>query len=123
MSGNYSVAAKNYMLDQLGTVAVYASVHTTDPGSTGANEATGGTPAYARQPVTWSAASGGSKQASGTLSFDLPAGTYRYVGLWSAVSSGTYYGKILLPSAQTYAGQAVLPVLGTTLDLNAVASA
>jgi hypothetical protein len=123
VSGNYSVAAKNYMLDQLGTQALYVSVHTTDPGSTGTAEATGGSPAYARQGVTWNAAASGSKTASSTPSFDLAAGTYRYLGLWTAVTGGTYWGKILLPSAQTFGAQAVMPVSSTTLDLNAVASA
>lgn len=33
----------------------YISLHTGDPGTTGANEATGGSPAYARKLTTWAA--------------------------------------------------------------------
>lgn len=77
----------------LSNVATWASLHTGDPGTTGVNEATGGSPAYARKAITWAAVSGGTI-ASGTTAqtFDVPAGTYYHVGLWSANSSGTFYG-------------------------------
>lgn len=72
---------------------------TGDPG-TGTNhtgtEATGGSPAYARQAVTWAAASGGTKANSGSLTFDVPAGTYGYFGLFNASTGNTnnYRGYI-----------------------------
>jgi len=44
----YVAAAKNLMLDALGAVAVYVSLHTDDPGTIGSNEVSGGSPAYAR---------------------------------------------------------------------------
>lgn len=58
-----------------------------------ATEATGGSPAYARQLVTWSAASGGQKSNSGALTFDVPAGQYAFLTLWNALTGngGTQY--------------------------------
>lgn len=59
-------------------------------GSTAAaTEATGGSPSYARQAVTWSAASGGTKTNSGSLALDVPAGTYAFLTFWSASSGNT----------------------------------
>lgn len=63
-------------------------------GATAAStEATGGSPAYARQAVTWAAASGAQKSNSGALTFDVPAGTYAFLTLWNASTgnSGTQY--------------------------------
>lgn len=86
------------MLDALngGTVTsiiAYASLHSAYS-STGANELSGGSPAYAREAVTWSAASGSSKaSASVAAAFNVPGGTtVSFVGLWSASSGGTFAG-------------------------------
>ncbi len=119
----YAAAAKNYMLDQLGSVAVYASLHTANPGSTGTSEVTGGSPAYARKSLTWNAASTGSKTLSNTPTFDVPAGTtVAYVGLWSAASAGTYYGYIDVTD-EVYAAQGTYQITSGSVDLNATASA
>lgn len=95
--------AKNVMLDALGASgqALFVGIHTlTDPGTaTNANsgEATGGSPAYARQGVTWATASGGVKTNSATLTFDVPAGTYGFFTLWTAsgtANTNNYRGHI-----------------------------
>lgn len=63
-----------------------------DPG-TGTNftgtEATGGSPAYARQGVVWGAAASGQKLNTGALTFDVPAGSYGFFGLFNAVTGNT----------------------------------
>lgn len=82
-----TIAAKNTMLNAL-TVDT-ASLHTAFPGLTGANEVSGGTPAYARKAVTFGAAAGGSRALSAAVSFDVPATTVRWFGFWV---SGTYVG-------------------------------
>lgn len=99
MANRFTDTAKNAMLDSTaGTPAwppSHLSLHTGDPSTTGANEVTGGSPAYARQAMAWSAASGGSKAMSGTETFDIPAGTtVRYVGFFSASSGGTFWGYV-----------------------------
>jgi hypothetical protein len=54
-----------------------------------ATEATGGSPAYARQAVTWGTPSGGTVSNTGALTFDVPAGTYGFFTLWNASSGNT----------------------------------
>ena len=85
-------AGRNAALDGLATVATFASLHTGDPSTTGANEMTGGSPAYARKGITWAASASGQKSNSAACLFDVPASTVAYVGLWSAVTAGTFYG-------------------------------
>ena len=80
----------------------YISLHTADPGTTGASEVSGG--AYARVAVTWTASSGGSAASnSGALTINVPASTTAtYFGIWSAITSGTYYiGGALSPTVTT----------------------
>lgn len=94
----FTATANNQMLDALNggspsSIIGFASLHTAYS-ATGTNELTGGSPAYARQAVTWSAASGSSKaSASVAGAFNVPAAqTVAFVGLWSLVSSGTFAG-------------------------------
>jgi hypothetical protein len=94
----FSTTALDQMLDALNggsptSVIAYASLHTAYS-STGTSEVSGGSPAYARQAVTWSSAAAGSKaSASIAAAFNVPvATTVSFVGLWSAVSSGTFAG-------------------------------
>lgn len=84
---------KHVALNAIAGVAVFASLHTADPGTNGANEVTGGSPAYARKAITWNAASGGALDNNANPVFDVPATTVAYVGLWSAVTAGTFYGS------------------------------
>lgn len=85
-------AGRNATVDGLAAVATFASLHTGDPSTTGANESTGGSPAYARKAITYAAAATGTKANSAAITFDVPASTITHVGLWSAVTAGTFYG-------------------------------
>jgi hypothetical protein len=71
---------------------VYASLHTGNPGITGANEATGGS--YARQAVTLGAPSGGSESTSVALNFTgmpaVGAPGITHIAVWDAVSAGNF---------------------------------
>jgi hypothetical protein len=100
-----STAAKNAMLDHLAGLAVFASLHTADPGATGTNEVSGGSPAYARKAITWNAAASGNLDNNANPVFDVPAGTtVTHVGFWSAVSAGTWYGSADVTD-ETFAAQ------------------
>jgi hypothetical protein len=79
----------------------FVSLHTADPGTTGASEVSGGS--YARVAVTWGSPSGGSVANTGALTINLPASTTAgFFGIWSASSAGTYYiGGALSPSVTT----------------------
>ena len=77
-----STYMKNALLDGFfGVGAVTMSLHTADPGTTGANEVTGGS--YARQTISYGAADTGQIKNNGTATFaDLPAGTITHAGFW-----------------------------------------
>jgi hypothetical protein len=92
----FNTTAKHVMLDALDesvTQITHVGVHQlTDPG-TGTNatgtEATGGSPAYARQAVTWGAAAAEVKQNTNAITIDLPAGTYGFITFWNANTGNT----------------------------------
>ena len=114
--GAFVAAAKNTMLDSL-TVA-YASLHTGDPSTTGANESTGGSPAYARKAATINAAASSSRALNTDVTFDVPACTVKYVGYWSALTEGTFHGSDPVTN-EIFAAQGEYKVLaaGTTLAI------
>jgi len=117
----YSSYAKNSMLDHLGTEAVFASLHTSDPGDTGTAEhsTSGGSPVYARKAITWGTAGGGALAHGGAPVFDVPAGrTVLYVGMWSLVTGGVFYGAALV-TQEDFGAQGTYTLTGFDLDLNA----
>jgi hypothetical protein len=63
------------------------SVHTGDPGTTGANEASGGS--YARVPTTWAGSAVAGKVTGSDVNVNLPAGTFTHIGIWNG---GTFVG-------------------------------
>jgi len=94
----FSDVAVQRMLEALdesvATGAKFGSLHTAYS-SSGANEVTGGSPAYARKGLTWAAASGRSKATSAAAVFDVPGGTtIRWIGLSDAVTAGTFLGMV-----------------------------
>ena len=80
----------------------YLSLHSADPGTTGASELSGGT--YARQAYVPSTASAGA--VSNTLAITVPnAGSVAvtYDGIWTAATVGTYLIGAPLTSSVTSA--------------------
>lgn len=66
-------------------------------------EVTGGS--YARQAITWAAASGGSRANSAQLSIPIPAGvTVQSVGVWDALTAGNQQGFFQIGSTIRGAG-------------------
>jgi hypothetical protein len=117
MAGLFSNAGKNLMLDTLVAAADYVSAHTASPGDNGANEVNGGS--YARQTNTWNAASAGAVDNSNAPVIPIPAGTtVTHLGLWSALTVGTFYGYITLASSQAFSTAGNLTVTDLDLDLN-----
>lgn len=106
MSVNYHNAIANHGR----TLVTHVSLHTGNPGATGASEVAGGSPAYARVAITWATASGGNIDSSNTPTFNVPAGTtVTHVGFWSAATGGTFYGSDAV-TAETFAGQGTYQV-------------
>jgi hypothetical protein len=73
----------------------FISLHTGDPGNTGASEVAGGS--YARQSATFTNAGSNPTVASNNALIQYPTataawGTITHFGIWSAASGGTFYG-------------------------------
>lgn len=113
----YSILGKNAMLNALGALAVYVSLHSADPGESGTSEISGGSPAYARKACTWNPAASGSMDNSNTPVFDVPpATTVAYVGFWSALTNGIFYGSADVTD-EVFAGQGTYTLTDADLDL------
>lgn len=94
-----TAAGRNAAADGLAAVAGFIGL--LDASGT---ELTGGSPAYARKAVTWTAAASGIRDNNAGLTFDIPAATtVAFQGLYSAVSAGTNYS--------------IMPLQGTTSSL------
>lgn len=117
-----SDAVRNAQADALAALISHLSIHTTTPGTTGAAEATGGSPAYARKAVSFNAAGavgpmGASIQPatlgvawSTQVSFDLAAGTYGWWGAWSASTGGLFRIARDFTSPRVLSSQDILPI-------------
>lgn len=109
----FTPAARSEMLKKIvgettaGIAAAYGSLHTGDPSTTGANEVSGGSPAYARKALTWnSVGSDGVVELSADVVFDVPASTtVAYVGLFSASTAGTFIGSMAVSPNETFGAQ------------------
>ena len=117
----------NAAVDGLAGSVMFVSLHTANPGATGTAECSGGTPAYARQAITWAAATGGVRNAS-PVTFDVPgATTVSYFGLWTAATGGTFLGGDVLrdvdnnPASEAFATQGAYQL--TRAALTAVVAA
>lgn len=105
--GQLAVGEKNKMLDAIcgrtafaAEAAVYAQLHTADPGVAGTTAVAGNT---VRQLVAFGAAAAAAAIAStGQVQWTnvSTAETYAWVSFWSASTGGTFLGKDDLPVAQ-----------------------
>ena len=88
--------ALNVMADALRGAAAYVALHVSDPGTTGLNPTTA-----ARVAAAWPAASGSGDLNITGKSFTGGAanGAVTWVGLWSAVTGGTFYGAFQIPAS------------------------
>lgn len=82
---------------------VYVSLHTADPGETGASEVSGGS--YARQSCAFAAATSGAGTIanSGALTFTMPAATVTHWAIWDASTAGNCLWTGAVAASQTYA--------------------
>lgn len=101
--------------DYTRSATVYVSLHTGDPGETGASEVASSNN-YSRLSVTnngtnWPSASGGSKSNGATFTMPTPSGswgTVTHFGIWDAASSGNFlFGGALGSSKAINSGDTV----------------
>ena len=110
----YSTAGKNVMLDNLG--AAFVSAHSANPGDNGANELSGGS--YARQAISFGAASAGSIDSSVQPVIPIPAGgNVSFIGYWTLVTGGTFLGYSTV-TTEAFASAGNYTVTDADLDLN-----
>lgn len=114
----YDDTAKNAMLNQLATLCTKLALHTADPGTGSSNEVSGG--GYARQTVTWAAASGGAMAPSGDVTFDIAAGvTVAYITGWNSTGTVRYFKYDVTNQTFTNAGQYTVLAGSSSVNLNA----
>jgi hypothetical protein len=106
-----ATAFLNHLFNATNTTAptaIYLSLHTADPGTTGANECADGT--YARVNVTSSFSTAASAACTNDVAIEYAAlttgATITHYGLWSAVSAGTFlHGGDVNPDKAVGAGE------------------
>lgn len=108
----YMEAPLNDAADALSTHYVSASLHTGDPGTTGANELTGG--GYTRAAVSWDPASGMAAVTNTPMVFQIAAGNeITHLGFWD--SSGAWAGYGELANSQPFNNDGELTVHQMTI--------
>lgn len=113
----FSTAGLNAAVNGIAGAGTYISMHSADPGTTGASEITGG--AYARQQTTFAAASAGARAGS-QVAVPIPAGaTAKFWGLWSAATGGTFIYGGPLPADETFGSAGTLQHTPTLTVTNA----
>ncbi|MFI2561578.1 phage tail fiber protein [Nocardia farcinica] len=108
-------SSRQALADTYKTLGSWISVHTGDPGTAGDNEASGGSPAYARKQTTWTSGTGGVVTGS-QVAIDVPPGTYTFMGVWNAASGGTMVDKQPIGS-NVFNGQSQLLLTPTFTQL------
>lgn len=118
----------NKWLDMMGGTAftaptgAYVKLHTADPGVAGATAASANT---TRAQITWSAASGGSKAMSGTLSWaSWAAGTetISHISIWDASTAGNFLWSGSLSASKTVNNGDTLQITSLSLALTPIAA-
>lgn len=92
-----SVAStKEALASAFGELGSWVSLHTGDPGFTGASEASGGTPAYSRKPTNWLHGDTDGVITGTAVVIDAPAGVYTHIGIWSTPTGGTFVAGVAI---------------------------
>jgi len=92
----FSDTGRNTMLSSFVAAYPWLSLHSAYSTS-GANEMTGGSPAYARQQAVFDSPSGGAIAITGTETFDVAtSSTVAFFGAWSASTAGNFAGMFPL---------------------------
>lgn len=94
-------ATLNSMGTNLDGLITHVSLHTADPGLTGTSEVVGG--GYARLACALTVDADGDLTLDAPLAFSGPAlGAVSHIGLWSAVTAGTFRGGGALAGDTTF---------------------
>ncbi len=98
---------------------LFASLHTADPGRTGASEVSGSS--YARQSVSFDAPAAGVTDGTADVLFPIVTGSQYIIsrfGLWDAVTAGNFHdGAALTGGAKTIAVGSQFRLPSADIDL------
>lgn len=86
------LTTRDALANDYAALAPFGACFTADPGTGGnaTGEVNGGSPAYTREAMAWSTASGGTGQVSGSPTFNIPAGdTVTFFGVCASNVAGT----------------------------------
>lgn len=109
-----NAAALNSLASHLGTLITHLSLHSADPGAAGANETSAG-----REPAGWSEPVDGDITATNAqFTGGASKGPVLYVGYWSAVTAGVFYGSTQLPAGGDVAFNAAGEFTITSLTID-----
>lgn len=111
-----STSALNAAADAIKALGSYISLHTGDPGTTGASEASYG--GYTRPQTTWGSSSAGVATGTAVTFTAAAAGAYQGMGTWSLASSGTFIGGKTFPTL-TLTGAANITLTPRTSAIDA----
>ena len=124
MTAIYADVAANLMLTNLAGQVAYVSLHSADPGKTGASELTGN--GYARKAITFHTAASQHIKNNGAIEFGpaTPAdwAEASYFGLWSAVSGGTFVAGAALDAPVTVLALGTASFADNALEISLSAS-
>ena len=111
----FTTAVFDELLVTFAGLATQMSLHTADPGGSGASEVSG--PGYSRQPVAWTAPGGGEVSVDGLVEFEVPAATtVVYAGFWD--DSAGWLGSVALADPESFAGPGFLELEPVTIAIN-----
>ena len=101
--------------NHLATLMTHLALHTADPGATGTNPASS-----ARVTAAWTPASGNGNLVATNKNFTGGAanGACTYVGFWSAITGGTFYGSQILTGDTTFNSAGEYTITSLTVDGN-----
>ena len=104
-----TTSLRNTLASAYATAATHAALYSTAPsGGAAGTELSGGSPAYARKAISWSAPTNGVITA--TVVFDVPSGaTVAGTGVHSAITAGNFLDGTSLTS-QAFASQGTYTV-------------
>lgn len=108
------LSTRNSLVDAFTALCSHGALFSTAPNGTGTAgtelPTTGGSPVYARKPITWPGAAASTSTGS-TLTFDVQSGTtVAGAGYYSALTAGTYRAGTSLTN-QTFASQGTYQVV------------
>jgi hypothetical protein len=94
------------------TAMTHAQIHTAEPNASGSNEATS-----AREAITWVTAANGDLVITADLAFTggASSGPATHIGFWSALTTGTFYGWLLLSGDTTFNAAGEYTVTGVNI--------